>query len=332
MVATAKFSQTAIERPEVADYKETGYEQCWYPVAQSKEIAPGKIVGQDFLDGRVIIYRDTAGQVHVMAAYCKHLGTDLSLAKVVGDAVRCPFHAWEYGPDGVCTKIPSLGSADEIPSRAKLFSYPVEENLDIIWVFNGVKPLYPVPTFTRSVDMSRMTFKVFEAQEKFRAEPWWIFTTNVFDFQHLSVLHGLGEMAFEIDVQDYSIGYAGGGITVWGVNCTLGISPQRTMVGGGTPLPGGGRKGYRVYAFDHGSGSKKEIAEAEAKIDELYEHETRIIVDDDVPIIDTLNYKAGGVLVPADRALATFLRYAQRYPRITTAELIAGAEHGNGRG
>ena len=43
---------------------------------------------------------------------------------------------------------------------------------------------------------------------------------------------------------------------------------------------------------------------------------------EDVPIVETLNYRAGGVMVPADRELLTYLRYAERYPRIRMAELI----------
>ena len=125
-----------------------------------------------------------------------------------------------------------------------------------------------------------------------------------------------------LDVSDYSIGYGGGAITVWGVNMIVGVAPQRTMFGGGTPWLSGGRRGYRVYAADVGGGSAEEVEKAEAHIEELYAHETRIIEEEDVPIVSTLNYAAGGVMVPADRELLTYLRYAERYPRIRQRELI----------
>ena len=130
---------------------------------------------------------------------------------------------------------------------------------------------------------------------------------------------GIEEMP--IEVTDYSIGY-GGAITVWGVSLIVGVSPDRNMFGGGTPCLSGSRKGYRVYSADIGDGSPEAVAKAEQHIEDLYKHETRIIMEEDVPIVETLNYAAGGVMVPADRELLTYLRYAERYPRIRMAELI----------
>ena len=317
-------------RPDLVDYTATGYEQCWYPVARSEELPEKEIVGQEFLDGRVILYRDSAGRARVMSAYCPHMGADLARGEVLGDEVRCAFHHWQYGPDGACTKIPSLGEDGKIPRKARVFSYPTEEKFGLVWAFNGSEPLYPLPTFEERVDMSRTIYRVFESDEDFRADPWWIFTTNAFDFQHLRHLHGLDEIlnasgieTMPLETTEYSIGYGGGAITVWGVNMIVGVSPERIMFGGGTPRLSGSRRGFRVYAADVGDGSAAEVEKAEAHIQQLYEHETRIIVEEDVPVVETLNYAAGGVMVPADRELLAFLRYAERYPRIRQADLIA---------
>ena len=45
-------------------------------------------------------------------------------------------------------------------------------------------------------------------------------------------------------------------------------------------------------------------------------------IEPGIPIVETLNYRAGGVMVPADKELLTYLRYAERYPRIRQAELL----------
>ena len=313
------------------NYEETGYEQCWYPLAKSEDLKAGEIIGQDFLDGRVVMYRDSASTARVMTAFCRHMGCDLSLAEVMGDDIRCPFHYWRYGPDGACTKIPSLEDDSKIPKRAKLFSYPTEERLGLLWVFNGEAPLYPVPSFEEHVDMPNTIYRVFENNEDYRADPWWIIATNAFDFQHLRFVHGLNDefamlKDIELDVTDHSIGYGNGAITVWGVNCTVGVSPQRNMVGGGTPVGDGRRKGYRVYSANIGDGSDAAIKKAEESIQTIYEHETRIIEDEDVPIVQRINYQTGGFLVQADKQLATYLHYVDKYPRIRMAELIQSAE------
>ena len=200
-----KTSQAGLLRPELADYAKTGYEQCWYPIAQSKELSDKEIVARDFLDGRVVMYRDSAGKARVMSAYCPHMGADLSQGEILGDDLRCAFHHWRYGPDGVCNNIPSLGEDGKIPAKARLFSYPTEERFDLLWVFNGLEPLYPLPTFEDRVDMSRTIYKVFESDESFRAEPWWIFTTNAFDFQHLRCLHGLDELLDQAGIESMPI-------------------------------------------------------------------------------------------------------------------------------
>ena len=112
--------QEGLLRPEVRDYERTGYEQCWYPLARSEDLPAERIVGRDFLDGRVILYRDSKGSAHVMTSYCPHMGADLGVGEIVGDDVRCAFHHWQYGPDGICTRIPSLRSNDEIPRTARV--------------------------------------------------------------------------------------------------------------------------------------------------------------------------------------------------------------------
>src|SRR5437879_306776 len=38
-----------------------GYEQTWYALGLSKDLAPGQIIGRDFLDGKVVIWRGADG-------------------------------------------------------------------------------------------------------------------------------------------------------------------------------------------------------------------------------------------------------------------------------
>ncbi len=111
-------------RPEVADYASTGYEQCWYPIARSNELLDKQLVGRDVLDGRGVLYSDSAGTARALSAYCPNMGADLAQGEILGDDVRCAFHLWRYGPDGLCRHITSLPKDGEIPRRARVFSYP----------------------------------------------------------------------------------------------------------------------------------------------------------------------------------------------------------------
>lgn len=42
------------------------------------------------------------GQLHVLNAYCPHMGGNLAHGTVKGDAVACPFHDWRWAGDGRC--------------------------------------------------------------------------------------------------------------------------------------------------------------------------------------------------------------------------------------
>src|SRR5690606_14919696 len=83
-----------------------GYHQCWYPVALSDDLPKGSLLGTEFCDDRIVIYRGDDGVARTTIPYCKHMGSDLSVGDVVGNELRCAFHHWHYGPDGSCTKIP----------------------------------------------------------------------------------------------------------------------------------------------------------------------------------------------------------------------------------
>jgi phenylpropionate dioxygenase-like ring-hydroxylating dioxygenase large terminal subunit len=54
------------------------------------------------------VFRTFAGVVHILDAYCPHLGANMAVGGVVrGDCLECPFHLWRFkGEDGKCSAIP----------------------------------------------------------------------------------------------------------------------------------------------------------------------------------------------------------------------------------
>ncbi|MFP6638930.1 MAG: Rieske 2Fe-2S domain-containing protein, partial [Myxococcota bacterium] len=54
----------------------------------------------------LVAFRGSDEKVRILDASCPHMGGDLSMGRVEGDMVRCPYHSWGWGGDGYCKDIP----------------------------------------------------------------------------------------------------------------------------------------------------------------------------------------------------------------------------------
>jgi phenylpropionate dioxygenase-like ring-hydroxylating dioxygenase large terminal subunit len=299
---------------------EGGYDQCWYPLALSRDVPPGSLSGRDFLSGRVVVWRGGDGVARVHSAYCRHLGADLSVGKVVGDELRCAFHHWRYDGAGACR---ATASGEPVPRDARLYAFPTAERFGLVWAFNGAEPLYPVPGFSGRADAD-LVVRTTPAPDH-KVDPWTLLTNSV-DLQHLRALHGLeidepkqvewGEHGVEYDSRfvDPRFGAMEQHIRVFGTNC---IALSGTMGGvellsmfAGTPTPSGVTKGWTVTATSHDPADPV-LGMAEAFFQGL--------IAEDGPVMNTIHFRED-VLLGADRLLARFLKYLRGYPRANPAE------------
>lgn len=121
----------------------------WHPVMYTSELddKPKRAI---LLDEQLVIVR-MGGQVRAFKDLCIHRGTAMSLGWVEDNELRCPYHGWAYGADGVCTKIPARFGAS-IPTKARLQPYLVEEKFGLIWVCLEDEPQHPIPEFPEASD------------------------------------------------------------------------------------------------------------------------------------------------------------------------------------
>ena len=169
-------------RPPAADAF-PAYPASWYLFCESSQLKH-KPLSQRMLGRQLVAYRTANGQVTVMDARCAHLGADLGCGTVVGETLQCPFHNWRYGADGVCTSIPH---AAEIPSFARLRTYPVAERHGFVFFFNGPEALFPLPFFFGANPEDFVAGKAF----RYLADcTWYMTAANAFDMQHFHCVHG----------------------------------------------------------------------------------------------------------------------------------------------
>ena len=86
------------------------------------------------LNEPLVFYRSEAGDPVVLDDRCPHRYAPLSTGPIVGDAIQCGYHGWEFGPDGACTCIPGM---DNPLKAARVRSYPALDRWGWIYVWMG---------------------------------------------------------------------------------------------------------------------------------------------------------------------------------------------------
>ena len=119
---------------------------CWQPVARLEDLADGPRRAV-LLDQPLAIFLTESGEVAVVADRCAHRGAQLSMGKVCGESIQCPYHGWEWAGDGSCVRIPSLADQRQIPPLARIPSYPVRLRWGLVWT-TLEEPLTDLPDVT----------------------------------------------------------------------------------------------------------------------------------------------------------------------------------------
>ncbi|MFT4122232.1 MAG: aromatic ring-hydroxylating dioxygenase subunit alpha [Microbacteriaceae bacterium] len=79
------------------------FENQWFFVGRTADLpARGDVLRVDVGRENVIVVRDRGGELHAFLNVCRHRGAVLchSDRANVGNAIRCPYHAWAYRLDG----------------------------------------------------------------------------------------------------------------------------------------------------------------------------------------------------------------------------------------
>jgi phenylpropionate dioxygenase-like ring-hydroxylating dioxygenase large terminal subunit len=104
----------------------------WHPVALGTDVAQAPL-GVRLLDQAVVLWRDSAHQIHAWADQCPHRGAQLSLGRVCGDRLECPYHGWQFDGRGQCVHVPALPQfVPPVTHAARQFS--ACERYGLVWV------------------------------------------------------------------------------------------------------------------------------------------------------------------------------------------------------
>ena len=206
---------------------------AWYVAAWADDLADGQLLPRTILKEPIVLYRKADGSVAALQDRCPHRFAPLSMGKIVkGDCVQCPYHGLEFDASGACVLNPH--GAKNIPSRARVRSYPVTEKHKAIWIWMGgrASDLSKVPDFSVLDNVPEPhTTKRDKMMIKANYE---LIIDNLLDLSHTSYLHEgiLGnaetvesDITVELEHDDVIISRYATGVTAPGLFATQ--WPQR---------------------------------------------------------------------------------------------------------
>ena len=107
---------------------------CWYVAGWSKDYEQ-KLHAQKLLGDNVVLYRQADGTPVALEDACPHRKLPLSDGALDGDRVVCGYHGLTFDCSGKCVEAPT--QRENIPKRAVVKSYPVQDRYNLLWIWMG---------------------------------------------------------------------------------------------------------------------------------------------------------------------------------------------------
>ncbi|OAN66676.1 Rieske 2Fe-2S domain-containing protein [Sphingomonas sp. TDK1] len=202
---------------QTADYRlgPHTFARGWHMIADASTVQ-AEPVAIRFFARDMVLYRGQSGTPHLVDAYCPHMGAHLArnetsyivrdAQRIDGESIRCPFHGWRFGPDGVCNHIPY--SDQRIPQAARIASWPVIERAGVIWMWHdeeGNAPDHELPEFAAWDDPSWVRWVIDDLGE-LPQHPQEVFD-NMTDFAHFVPIHGSCDVEYFVNEFDGHIAW-----------------------------------------------------------------------------------------------------------------------------
>lgn len=129
-MATAKSEAGRFSTARVMDH--------WYIACRAAVLGRAPLT-TTILDLPLVLFRDAEGRATALLDRCAHRNVPLSLGRVVGSELECPYHGWRFDSAGICRGVPALCGEQEGKAR-RVPRYQVREQQGYVWVFLARDP------------------------------------------------------------------------------------------------------------------------------------------------------------------------------------------------
>jgi phthalate 4,5-dioxygenase oxygenase subunit len=119
--------------------------EYWLPFLLSSELPapdcdPVRVL---LLSERLIAFRDSTGQVGLLANSCPHRGASLFFGRNEESGLRCVYHGWKFAVDGTCLDMPNEPAESDFRTRVRAAAYPCLERGGLVWTYMGPRAVPP---------------------------------------------------------------------------------------------------------------------------------------------------------------------------------------------
>jgi phenylpropionate dioxygenase-like ring-hydroxylating dioxygenase large terminal subunit len=164
------------------------FRQYWLPVLLSSELpdSDGPPKRARVLGENLIAFRDTSGQVGLLADNCSHRGASLFFGRNEEDGLRCVYHGWKYDVAGRCIDMPNEPPETNFKDRIRHQAYPCRDQNGLIWAYLGPRQ---VPPPLPDLEFTAVPAGHYQVQKTLRDCNWLQAMEGDIDNAHVPFLH-----------------------------------------------------------------------------------------------------------------------------------------------
>jgi phthalate 4,5-dioxygenase len=163
--------------------------QYWFPAIPSFELpAPDsppvkvRLLGED-----LVAFRDTRGEIGLVAQACPHRGASLFFGRNEEAGLRCVYHGWKFDVTGQCVDMPSEPAESNFKTKIRVRAYPARDVNHVIWVYMG--PRETPPPFPRFEICTLPIEQVGKPRLMMEEANWFQNLEGDIDSSHIDYLH-----------------------------------------------------------------------------------------------------------------------------------------------
>ena len=158
---------------------------AWYVACWENELE-GAPLARKILGEPLVFFRDESGAPAALLDQCPHRGVPLSLGKVIGGELQCPYHGLRFDGEGTCVLNPHVPGK----SRLRTSSRRVVARHGAVWIWGG-DPQQADPAaipdygwFDADRDDYRVVRRLIHVRASFE-----LIVDNLLDLSHAEYIH-----------------------------------------------------------------------------------------------------------------------------------------------